>query len=153
MDGNSKKVLEILQAQCSKREYCTSDILEKASRRLDWDTSAAEEVAAALVKDDFVNDLRFAEAFARDKSSLSGWGTVKIRYALAARRIPKETIDRALAGIDTGRAADKMTRLLESKWKTLEGDGQGRLKLLKFALSRGYEYDDVKQAVDEITSR
>jgi len=40
-----------------------------------------------------------------------------------------------------------LAKLLEAKAKTLKGDPQGRLKLIKFALSRGYDYDVVKKMV------
>ena len=79
MDDKARKVLDSLQAQCARREYCVSDIRLKAVRKLDGDTQAAEEIVESLVADRFVSDLRYAGAFAREKASLSGWGPVKIR--------------------------------------------------------------------------
>ena len=96
MDEGQKKVLDRLQAQCSKREYCVSDVRRKALTALDGDAVRAGEVVDSLVADRFVSDLRYASAFARE---------------------------------------------------TLEGDPQARLKLIKFALSRGYEYDEIKTLI------
>ena len=147
MDDKLKKVLSRLEAQCSKREYCSSDMLSKALKALDSDAEAASELVSALVKDGFVSDLRYATAFARDKSSLTGWGPIKIRYALSAKKIDRETIDAALSDTDSEKAQEKLEKLILAKKKTLEGDPQARLKLIKFALSRGYEYDQVRKLV------
>ena len=152
MDDKARKVLDSLQAQCARREYCVSDIRLKAVRKLDGDTQAAEEIVESLVADRFVNDLRYAGAFAREKASLSGWGPVKIRFALSGKGIARQVIDEAIGGIDTEKAAGRLRQLLESKWKTLADDPQGKLKLIKFALSRGYDYDAVRQSVDDLTS-
>jgi len=144
MDEAQKSILDKLQAQCSKREYCESDVRLKAFKALDGDATRASEVVEALLKDRFVDDLRYAEAFAREKSSLTGWGPVKIRYSLRAKNIASEHIEAALGDIDTDKAQEKMLKLIEIKRKSLEGDPQIKLKLIKYALSRGYEYDEIK---------
>ncbi len=149
-DANYRKILSSLQAQCSKREYCRSDIFRKAVEALDGDRVSAGELVASLVEDKFVDDLRYATAFARDKAHLSGWGPVKISYLLSGKGIAKEDIRRALAEIDPDALSRKMRSVLEAKRKSLRGDPQEKLKLLKFALSRGYTYESVSQAVDDI---
>lgn len=151
MNDSQKKVLNSLEALCARREYCTSDILRKAVDRCEGDSAAAAEIVESLKADGFVDDVRYASAFAREKASLTGWGPVKIRFALRAKRISEEDIAAALAEIEESAASDRMEKLLRAKWKTLQGDGQARLKLLKFALSRGYEYSAVESAVDRIT--
>lgn len=147
MDDKAKNVLNRLEALCSRREYCSSEIMAKALKALDSDAEAASELVSALVKDGFVSDLRYATAFARDKSSLTGWGPIKIRYALSVKKIDRETIDAALSDTDSEKAQEKLEKLILAKKKTLEGDPQARLKLIKFALSRGYEYDQVRKLV------
>ena len=151
MNDSQKKVLNALEAQCAKREYCASDILRKAVMRCEGDAAAAAEIVESLKADGFVDDVRYASAFAREKASLTGWGPVKIKFALRAKRISDADIEAALSEIDAPSASDRMERLLRSKWKTLQGDGQARLKLIKFALTRGYEYSDVESVVDRIT--
>ncbi len=145
MDEIQKKVLDRLQAQCSKREYCSADVLRKAAAALDGDAQRAREVVDSLVADRFVSDLRYASAFAREKAQLTGWGPVKIRYALAGKGISRELISQALEEVDANSASDRLSRLLAAKAKTLEGDPNGRLKLIKYALSRGYNYDEIQQ--------
>ena len=178
MDDASKKILSRLQNQCARREYCSSEILRKAATafaavggtgpervRLRDEPKAsqnvvakgraasaaalAEEILASLVADGYVDDLRYATAFARDKAALGGWGPVKIRYALRAKRIDSSTIDAALQEIEPEKALGKLERLLAAKRRTLEGDPQIKMKLMRYALSRGYEYDDVRRLLDD----
>ena len=151
MEEREKQVFDALSAQCARREYCSADIRRKALRRLELDTSAADTVVAALVDEGFVDDRRYAAAFAREKSGLSGWGPVKIRSTLLARQIPREVISAALDEIDPDRATARLEKVLENKWKTLADDPQGRLKLIRFALSRGYDYEPVRPLIERIT--
>ncbi len=148
MDDKGKKVLDYLQGICSKREYCRSDVLRKAIDRLDGDRSGAEELVDSLVKDRFVDDFRYACAYAREKSFVSGWGPHKVSTMLLSKQIDRQTIQDALSDIDAERASAKLSKVLEVKWKSLAGDPQAKYKLLRFALSRGYDYSQVRPLVD-----
>ena len=146
------RCLSRLQKLCSKAEYCTSDVYRKAMKDLDGDAEAAARVVASLVKEKYVDDVRYAEAFAREKAGLQGWGPVKIRFQLRAKGISEETIAAALEEVEPEKAADRLVRLLAGKARALEGDPQFRLKMLKYGLSRGYEYDTVEEALKKIGS-
>ena len=152
MDEKSKKVLGSLQTQCARREYCSAEMYAKALSRLEGDEKAAAEVMEALVGDRYVDDARYAAAFARDKASLDGWGPVKIRYALAAKRVDRPLIDAALAQVDADQASGRLRVLLTARWKQLQGDPQARLKLIRYALSRGYEYAQIESLIREISA-
>ena len=142
--------LSRLQRLCSKAEYCRADIYRKALRDLDGDVEAATRLVDELVKDRYVDDLRYASAYAREKASLQGWGPVKIRFQLRAKGISEADVTAALSEIDSASADARLQRLLAAKAKTLAGDPQFRLKLIKFGLSRGYGYDDVEKAIQSI---
>lgn len=150
MDEAVVKVTDRLRGLCSRREYCVDDIRQKALKALEGDEAAAAQVVETLVAEKYVDDLRYASAFARDKASIQGWGEVKIRYMLSAKRISREVIDQALAGIDTDRASSKLQKLLETKHKSLREDPQCRLKLLRYALGRGYSYDDASAVISQL---
>ena len=149
----SKEILLVtdrLRALCSRREYCTQDVMKKALKALEGDRHAAEQVLETLVAEKYVYDLRYAGAYCRDKASLSGWGEVKIRYMLASKGIPREIIAEALEEIDGNRAQDRLNRLLQTKYKSIKDDPQCRLKLLRYALGRGYSYDEVTSVIDRL---
>lgn len=144
------KAADRLRGLCSRREYCRSEIMKKALTALEGDAEAAAEVVESLVAEKYIDDLRYASAFARDKSSIAGWGEVKIRYMLSSKGISKEAIAEALKEIDEGKASDKLRRILETKAKALKDDPQKKMKLLRFALGRGYEYDNVKEILNRV---
>ena len=146
-DPDPKKILERYERQCARMEYCSSDIRRKALKALGGDADAAEKIVASLVKDGFVDDRRYAGAFVREKSALQGWGEAKLRFMLAGKGIPRDVIAEALTEIDAEKASARLEKLLQAKARTLEGDPAFRLKLLKFGLSRGYDYDDVDRLV------
>ena len=150
MDEKKIKVTDRLRGLCSRREYCVEDVRQKALKALDGDVAAAAEVVGTLVKEKYVDDLRYASAFARDKASIQGWGEVKIRYMLSAKKISRDVIDQALGEIDAERASTKLFKLLETKYKSLREDPQCRLKLLRFALGRGYSYDDASAVINQL---
>ena len=147
---DEKKVREQLERRCARMEQCSAAVRRKALKALDGDAEAAERVVAALVAEGYVDDARYAAAFAREKAALSGWGHVKIRYALAGKGIAREAIDAALEAVEPERAAARLDRVVREKYRTLKDDPACRLKLLKFVLGRGYDYDAADAAIQQI---
>ena len=145
-----QKLIDRLRRLCSRREYCMSDILKKAATALDGDRDAAAKVLDVLVSEKYVDDLRYATAYAREKAMIAGWGETKIRYMLSTKRIDRALVDQALTEIDSSKADSRLQKLLENKARTLKADPQIRLKLLRFALGRGYQYDDVVRVLQDI---
>lgn len=143
------KILDSLRRQCSRREYCVSDVLAKALKGLEGDKEAADKVVSKLVEEKYVDDLRYSEAYAREKSAISGWGETKIRYMLSAKGVSKEIISQALTEIDTAKADTRLKKLLENKYRTLKDDPQWKMKLLRFALGRGYSYEQINSIINE----
>lgn len=165
MTDKEKHLLDRMRALCSRRECCTWDIRRKVAEILRKDISeedpsglmgvkpgadtSVEEIVASLVADRYIDDLRYASAFARDKAAIAGWGRVKIRHALEMKKIPANTISDALQEIDEGRADERLLRLLENKYRSLKDDPLCRMKLVRYALGRGYEYDMVRSVIEQ----
>ena len=147
---DAARCLSRLQKLCSKAEYCRADVYRKALKDLEGDAEAAGKVVEQLVADKYVDDARYASAFAREKASLQGWGPVKIRFQLRAKGVSEADIASALQDVEPEKAEAKLQKILEAKARTLQGDPQFRLKLLKFGLGRGYNYDEVESAVSKI---
>lgn len=152
MDMEYSKILNSLQRQCVKREYCQYDIFGKALKAFEGDRDLAQRAVAALAADKFVDDSRYAAAFAREKSRLNGWGPAKISFALKMKGISRAAISAALDEVDPDEARKKMHSVMEVKCKALEGDPEKKLKLLKFGLARGYGYDALAPVVEELIS-
>lgn len=143
-------VLERMRALCSRREYCVADIMKKATDALEGDREEAMKIVESLVADKYIDDRRYASAYARDKAAISGWGETKIRYMLAAKGVSRDIIAEALNDIDEAKAGSRLEKLLENKMKSLRDDPQCRIKLLRFALGRGYSYDDAISVIDKL---
>lgn len=145
-----QKVADRMRGLCSRREYCRQDIMKKVLAALGGDADEAGRMMDRLVEEKYIDDLRYASAFARDKSSIAGWGATKIRYMLAAKGIDRETIAAALQEVDEGKASDRLEKLLSAKVRSLKDDPQCRMKLLRFALGRGYQYNEAAEVIDRL---
>lgn len=163
MDGTEEKkrlLLGRMQALCAKREYCETDIRKKLFKALGSEDGAypdagawedlVDEIVMSLKRDSFIDDFRYCRAFARDKSSISGWGRQKIRHTLAAKGIARECIAAGIEETDTDAGLEKLRKALAAKSVSLQGDPYARFKLLRFALNRGFEYGEVNDIVDEV---
>ena len=72
---------------------------------------------------------------------------------LAGKGIDRKVIAEALKEIDLDEADRRMRSVLETKYKVLQGDPQEKFKLLKFGLTRGYEYEKIAPVVDDILKK
>lgn len=147
-DKTPDEALAALMRLCARAEKSESD-----ARRLmrGWGVaeSDARQVLAKLVRDRFIDDGRYAEAFVREKLRLSGWGAYKIRTALQRKGIRKELIDAALAQADGTDMGERLTQMLARKARTAKAATPYDLKtkLIRYGLSLGYEYETVIEAV------
>ena len=139
--------MDKMRRLCSRREYCVSDIRTKLMKELEGDAQKVETALNKLIEERYVDDLRYATAYARDKASISGWGATKIRYMLSAKGVAKDVISEALNEVDESKATSRLEKLLEHKYKSLKDDPQWKIKLLRFALGRGYSYDEVSDQI------
>ena len=146
------KVADRMRALCSRREYCRKDVMKKVMTALDGDAAKAEDIVHKLMEEKYVDDRRYAAAFARDKSAIAGWGQTKIRYMLAAKGIDGDVISSAMEEIDDKRADARLVKLMENKARSLKDDPQRRIKLLRYGMGRGYRYEEVLSLIDNLTN-
>ena len=145
-------VTDRLRAMCSRREYCSSDIRKKALALLEGNKDEADIVLGKLIQEKYVDDRRYSCAYARDKASISGWGRVKIRYMLSAKGISRDIIEEALSEIDCDTSDKRFEKLLLNKYQSLKRGDNVRLKMLRFAMGRGHDYEQSTELIDRIIS-
>ena len=145
-----RRLCDRMKRLASRREYCSGDIRKKVLEASEGDEAMAEKVVEELVMEGYVDDLRYSSAFARDKSSIAGWGAVKIRFALRGKGIAKDLIDSALDSVDKASSEKRLEKIMEVKYNSLKEDPQWKMKLLRFGLGRGYSYDEVSDAIDNL---
>ena len=148
--ADTSQWLNRMMRLCAGREYCRSDIRRKLAALPD---NEAEAVLEKLCREGFVDDARYARAFARDKSSLQGWGSLKIRLALQRKAIEAHAIDAALEEIDGEAARKKCEQLLRAKWDSLRSEAdpaRRQARFFRYALGRGYGYEEIKRIYDHL---
>jgi regulatory protein len=127
-------------ALCATREYCSGDIRLKLDS---WGvkTNDAENIIGRLIRENFINDRRYAEAYVKDKHRNNKWGKVKIAVQLRSKNIPPEFIESALATLDEEQYKQTIREILSSHRKFIKAKNQFDLKgkLLRFGLSKGFE--------------
>ena len=149
-DPQFKKVLQGFELRCARQEMCSADVRRKALRSFEGDADRADALVRSLVENGYVDDARYAAAFAREKSRLTGWGPVKITFQLRGKGISEEVIRQALQDVDVQEASGKLQALLAAKYKSVQGEPDARLRLIRFALGRGYEWNAVSEALKGI---
>jgi len=125
---------------CSRREYCTDDIRIKL-RSWGVGESECEKIIRTLVKENFLNEIRYCEAFVRDKFRYNKWGKVKITAHLKVKKISPEIIKSALDSIDNELYIKTLKVMLAGHRKYIKAKNQYDLKgkLLRYGLSKGFE--------------
>jgi SOS response regulatory protein OraA/RecX len=69
---------------------------------------------------------------------------MKMRAQLQARHLPSQAIEQALNDIDEDTYKSVLARVLESKKRSIKStDPQAREKLIRFALQRGFTYEEI----------
>ncbi len=138
--SKTEEALNRAMALCSKTEYCISDIRQKLEA---WGLGqpGADKVIRKLIKENFINEERYAGAYARDKYRHNKWGRVKIVSMLRAKGVPSAVIDSAVSFLNEGEYKQMVRNMLLSRRKSVKAKNQYDLKgkLLRYGLSKGFE--------------
>lgn len=146
----AEEMMQRMAGLCAASEQCTFDI-EKKLRRAELSEEEVRYILRRLHEERFIDDGRYAGAFARDKVRFSSWGRLKIRQALRAKRISDREISEALASIDDGDYAEAAERAGEAKARSLDlSEYNDRVKLMRHLLSRGFEIEVCRRSLSRI---
>lgn len=124
---------------CAGAEQCSADIRGKVLGK-GFSSEEADRIVGYLVKNRYIDDARFARAYAADKARFSGWGRIKIRMYLKHKGFSESLIREALDYIDENVYAESLQKALMSKARNLDLKEIGdRQKLYRHLASRGFE--------------
>ena len=112
--------------------------------------SESAEILAELVMQNFVNESRFAHAFAKGKLKVKKWGSRKIAIALKNKGITDALIQEVLKSIDPDYYLSELRLSIEMKAKTIKEIDPWKKagKLKQYLIGRGYEAELVFREVD-----
>jgi regulatory protein len=118
-------------------------------------TNEVEELIVHLISERFLNEERFAKAFAGGKFRMKSWGRIKITNALESKGISAYCVKAGLAEIDNEDYTQKLRRILKKKEKeiTEENTYTKRNTLARYAIQKGFEpelvWSEVKQIIPD----
>ena len=154
-----KKFLNPTEAFMNATRYCTfqershfevrNKLYEYGLHRND-----VEELITKLITEGFLNEERFAKAFAGGKFRMKKWGRNKIAHELEAHKVTPRCIQKGLDEIDEHDYLKTLKALLKKKLSQSEEANQfkKRDKIARFAIGKGYESELVWGILKEKTA-
>ncbi len=150
---NEQEAYLQLAALCAQAEHCEQEMRDKM-KRWELDEMVQNHVINRLTEERYIDNERYARAFVKDKIRYNKWGRRKVQQALWMKRIETDIQQRVLDEIDEKEYLDVLRPLLKQKRKSIKAENDYELnqKLVRFALSRGFTFDIIRQClnVDEI---
>jgi regulatory protein len=145
------ETLEKMKAYCAYQERCESEILNKLNSSF-LNQSEKEKLIIQLKNQNFLDNKRFAEAYASGKFKIKGWGKQKIRVGLKAKQIPESLIDSAFEELDQKEYKTRLIQIAQKKWRLLsyKKDNNTRQKLFRFLYGKGYESELINTILVEL---
>jgi regulatory protein len=140
MSYATKDILAKLENYCAYQERCHADVSKKLWS-LKIPQSGHDEIILHLISNNYLNEERFAKAFARGKFRIKKWGKLKISLELKSRQISDYCIGKGMEEIDAEEYYQTCKELYEKKYATLK-DSKTYIKhqkTVKFLISKGYE--------------
>jgi regulatory protein len=119
-------------------------------RRWEVPETVQARVMAKLIKERYVDDERYAQAFVKDKIRYNKWGRRKVEQGLWQKRIDEDIRKRVLDEVDDNEYLDVLRPLLKQKRKTIKAKNDYELnqKLMRFAMGRGFTFNLIRQCLD-----
>lgn len=135
-----KKALSKCMQICSRKECCKWDIYKKLEL---WEVNKndAENIIQTLEQQQFIDENRFAKAFANDKFRFNHWGKRKIKFNLKQKNIENNIIEYALSKIDKDEYDKVIKSEIEKKWNKTKAksDFERKQKVIAYMASKGFE--------------
>lgn len=139
-----KEALAKIESYCAYQERSHKEVKNKLFTYGLY-ASEVDEILSQLISSGFLNEERFAKAFAGGKFRMKKWGRLKIKNELEQLGLTKRCIERGLKEIEQPDYAKALKTLLKKKWAEVKEENlfKKRDKVARFAISKGYEADMV----------
>ncbi len=148
---SKEQALQKLRHYCAYQERCHIEVKEKLYS-LGVRKSDHDELIAGLIEDGYLNEERFAIAFAGGKFRMKQWGKVKIRHVLKAKQVSEYCITKALKQIDEEDYETVLKKLAEEKYALLKNEQWlvRKKKTMDYLMGKGFEFEFVRAAVESM---
>lgn len=138
--GTKDSILEQAAKFCAYQERCHQEVLEKLGKLGVYGVEA-DELVARLIELGYLNEERFARAFAGGRFRIKHWGRQRIRRELALRKVSAYCIEMAMEEIPEDQYCEVLERLSETKWNQLTEKNVliRRNKTATYLIGKGFE--------------
>jgi regulatory protein len=145
---SKEEAIQKLKHYCAYQERCHSEVKEKLFSLGIWKKDQ-DEVIASLIQEGYLNEERFAIAFAGGKWRIKRWGKGKIKYELKQRGVSDYCIRKAMKEIDDADYKASLQKLAKKKYDSLKGlqPALRKRKTISYMVGRGFEAELVNQAI------
>ena len=139
-----------LEYYCAYQERCHWEVEQKL-KDLQMIPEAQEEIISKLIEENYLNESRFAQSFARGKFNIKKWGKQRIVNELKARKISEYNIKLALKEISDEAYLSAFYSLFEKRKKAVSGYSIHiqKKKILAYMVYRGWESHLIYTALNE----
>lgn len=145
------EAIKKMEHYCAYQERCHKEVEDKLYT-MKLIPEAKEKIILHLLDHNFINEERFAKAFARGKFTIKKWGKQRITQELKIRQISAYNIKSALNEISKADYLEAFHTLAEKKYKSISEHDKNkkRKKLADYLLYRGWETSLVYDKVSEL---
>jgi regulatory protein len=154
-----KEILKITPAEallkaahyCAYQERCHNEVRHKLAEWGIYGTTA-DELILKLIEQNYLNEERFAKAFAGGKFRVKQWGRLKIKRELKIRGLSDYCINLALKEIEDDHYILTLKNLMVSKLNSVKSAHplEKKQKVYHYLATRGYEGDIILDLFKEI---
>ena len=147
----TERALQKIKHYCGYQERSHAEVRQKLYG-FGLRKHEVETLLSQVIEEDYLNEERFAIAFAGGKFRIKQWGKVKIEYELKQKRISSYSLKKAMAAIPEADYLATFKKLYRTKKQTLTAEKNifvKRTKLRNYLLQKGYEHRFITAAFEE----
>lgn len=152
MDTALQTALEKGRHFCAYQERCHTEVREKLYS-LGLHRNEVETVLTQLIEEDFLNEERFAIAYAGGKFRMKQWGKEKIKYGLLQKKVSDYCIKKALLAINNADYDATFQAVASKKLRTLKSETNSftrKRKMKDFLQQRGFEFNRINDYLKQL---
>jgi regulatory protein len=156
-ESRIKKRLSPTEALAKIQRYCAyqeRSHKEVKTKLYDYGlySSQVDEILSQLITDGFLNEERFAKAYAGGKFRMKKWGKLKIKNELEFLGLTKNCIQRGLKEIEPADYSKTLKALIKKKSAEIKEENlfKKRDKVARFVIGKGYEPEMVWEYVRDL---
>ncbi len=143
-----EEALQRLKHYCVYQERCHREVSEKLYNLGVWKKDQ-EEIISTLIEENFLNEERFAIAFAGGKFRINKWGRLKIKHELKQKKVSEYCINKAIQQIDEEEYLAVLLQLAKAKCTSFKNEPALiiKKKTMNYLIGKGYEMELVIDVV------